>query len=121
MKQSLTESRIDLTKITTVDNSQLLLDSTINTAENKKYTALSRNDFDMKVIDNWCEIRTKMQPKRRTFHSSFVYKEYFYIYGGVDIMSGKLNDFCRINLTGVIPQWEEIIPRGEPTRIISIS
>ena len=30
-------------------------------------------------------------------------------------MSGKLDDFCRINLTGVIPQWEHLIPRGEPT------
>jgi hypothetical protein len=113
MKNSLTESRIDLTKNTTVDNSHSLLDVTINTTDYKKYAALSRQDFDMKIVENWCELRTKMQPRRRTFHSSFIYKEYLYIYGGVDIMLGKLNDFSRINLTAVIPQWDHIIPRGE--------
>jgi hypothetical protein len=114
MKNSLTESKIDITKITTVDNSQSN-DSLIHFTDYKKYTALSRQDFDIKIIENWSELRTKMQPKRRTYHTSFIYKDYLYIFGGVDIMSGKLDDFCRINLTGVIPQWEHLIPRGEPT------
>ena len=114
MKNSFTESKIDTTKITTVDNSQSF-DTIVPSSDYKKYTPLSRQDFDMKVTENWCELRTKMQPKRRAYHSSFIYKEFFYVYGGVDIMSGKLNDFCRINLTGMIPKWEHIIPQGEPT------
>ena len=114
MKNSLTESKIDITKNTTVDNSQSF-DNLIPSSDFKKYTPLSRQDFDLKVSENWCEIRTKMQPKRRAYHSSFVYKEYLYIFGGVDIMSGKLKDLCRINLTGVIPLWEHLIPKGEPT------
>ncbi len=114
MKHSLTESKIDTTKITTVDNSQSF-DTIIMSSDNKKYTPLSRQDFDIKITDSWCELRTKMQPKRRAYHSSFMYKEYLYIYGGVDIMAGKLDDFCRINLTGEIPRWEHLIPSGAPT------
>ena len=76
------------------------------------YSPLKRTDFDMKIIDQWCEIRAKNAPKRRSFHTSFQYKNYLYIFGGLDILEGKLNDFHRINLLDETPKWEEVFPGG---------
>ena len=52
MKNSLTESKIDITKNTTVDNSQSF-DNLIPSSDFKKYTPLSRQDFDLKVSNIW--------------------------------------------------------------------
>ena len=68
-----------------------------------------------KYLKKWSEQRTLSPPKRRSFHSSCIYKnetnEYLYIFGGKDITEGKLSDIIRINLdTESNPKWENIIP-----------
>jgi hypothetical protein len=76
------------------------------------YVPLSRQDFNMGIIDNWCEIRGHQAPKRRAFHSSFIAKDYLYIYGGIDINEGKLDDFIKIHLLSDNPAWETIKYKG---------
>ena len=62
----------------------------------------------MNIIENWCEIRTRLTPRRRCKHSSFMYNGYLYIFGGIDINQGKLNDVYRIAMDSEEPTWEEI-------------
>ena len=59
---------------------------------------LSRTDFNMNILNNWIEVRASNSPRRRSFHTSFLYKEYLYIFGGKDISEGKLNDMWRVNI-----------------------
>jgi len=66
----------------------------------------------MNIIESWSEIRTKSTPKRRCHHTSFIYKDYLYVFGGIDINEGKLNDFSRISLTHEEPIWESIHSKG---------
>ena len=69
---------------------------------------LSRTDFNMNIINNWIEVRASNSPRRRSFHTSFLYKEYLYIFGGKDISEGKLNDMWRVNINEEKPHWEEV-------------
>lgn len=105
-----TVNKNDITKMTTIDNSNIIDQSGI--MEQPKYFPLTRQDFNMAVVDNWTEIRAKRQPKRRCFHSSFIHENYLYIYGGIDIVSGKLSDMKKIKLDLESPEWEEIKPQG---------
>lgn len=83
------------------------------TNEDVQYTPLNRTDFNMEVKNRWYEIRTRHPPKRRSFHSSFHYKNYLYIIAGQDILEGKLNDIHRISLVESIPNWEKVTPTGD--------
>lgn len=78
-----------------------------------KLTPLSRSDFDMNVINKWVEIRASNSPKRRSFHTSFLFQNFLYIFGGKDISEGKLNDLWKVNLKEQKPQWEKITPTNE--------
>ena len=78
--------------------------------EGVKLTPLSRNDFDHNNLNNWSVLRTFSAPKRRSFHSSLIYKDYLYIFGGKDITEGKLNDIQKINLKIDKPKWINVIP-----------
>ncbi len=80
--------------------------------DSSRLVPLSRNDFNMGVLENWCEIRAKNQPKRRSFHSGFLYNDYLYIVAGIDIAAGKLNDIKRINLNDDGQTWEDIRTAG---------
>ena len=73
--------------------------------EGVKLTPLSRNDFDHNNLNNWSVLRTFSAPKRRSFHSSLIYNDYLYIFGGKDITEGKLNDIQKINLKIDKPKW----------------
>lgn len=99
---------------TDINNTKLMDEIEYLKLENyrPKYTPLSRTDFNLQVVDQWQEIRPKNPPKRRSFHSSFVYKDYLYIYGGLDILTGKLNDMLKLNLQSENPEWVEVIPEG---------
>ena len=84
--------------------------------EEKKYTPLNRQDFDKNVQKKWSEIHFNNLPPRRTNHISFIYKDYFYVFGGRDINESKMNDMYRINLD--ISQesqdnWEKIEFSGD--------
>ena len=62
-------------------------------------------------LKKWIEQRTLTPPKRRSFHTSCIYNDYLYIFGGKDITEGKLSDIIKINLKNENkPKWEEVIP-----------
>ena len=109
-EKSITDKSQDLTKTTTIDNSHLT--DVSGFIEYQRFTPLHRHDFNINIIDNWTEILARKQPKRRSFHSSFIYKEYLYIFGGVDIITGKLGDMKRIRLESNIPEWSDVTPSG---------
>lgn len=49
---------------------------------------------------NWLEVRIiGKQPERRAYHSSFVYEQNMYVFGGNDIGQGLVNSLWSINLS----------------------
>lgn len=107
------DSKIDVSKTTCIENSISMITEIANLIEtSSKYTPLNRIDFNINILDSWTEVRTKSQPKRRSYHSTFIYKDYLYIIGGLDIITGKLNDIKRLKLLGDIFKWEEVNPTG---------
>ncbi len=85
-----------------------------------KYTPLTdKYNFNLSVVDQWVEIRTKRIPHRRAFHSAWIFNDYLYIFGGLDISNGKLNDFHRIQLSDEVPKWEELALIGDTLPKIS--
>jgi hypothetical protein len=103
-------SRNDTTNTHTVNNSDIHNYAAI--LQGAKYSPLRRTDFDMGIVERWCEIRTTNAPKRRSFHSAFLYDNCLYVYGGQDILQGKLNDFSRISLLADTPKWHKVKPTG---------
>jgi hypothetical protein len=52
--------------------------------------------------ENWSELRLKGNaPERRSYHSSFVYENRLFIFGGLDIREGSLNNLWELNLTNI--------------------
>ena len=47
-------------------------------SEPVKYTALSRQDFNVSILKNWAEIKIGKLPQRRTEQISFQYENYFF-------------------------------------------
>ena len=67
-------------------------------------------------LKQWSERRALSPPKRRSFHTSCIYNNYLYIFGGKDITEGKLSDIMRINLDiEKSPKWENVIPSNNIT------
>jgi len=81
----------------------------------KVYKTLNRQDFDLNVKNYWCEYRIKHPPIRRTNHVGFLYKDYYYIFGGRDINRKKMNDMYRLNLNleDTEQEWEYIENYGD--------
>lgn len=78
-----------------------------------KYTPLSRNtDVDLSIVDQWCEIRTKSIPSRRSFHCLWNINDFIYIFGGINLNSGKNQEFYKINLAQQTPSWMKFSPKG---------
>lgn len=67
----------------------------------------------MKIIENWCEVRANNLPECRSSHSSFIYDECLYIYGGIDSLKGKLCDIMKINLLKEQPEWDNVFYEGD--------
>lgn len=84
-----------------------------------KFTPLSRYDFDMQIVDNWCEIRAKSAPKRRCYQTSFIYNNELYIFGGTDISETKVNDLWKIHLQDPEIKWVQLFPNGYGPRPIA--
>ena len=59
---------------------------------------------------NWSEKRVMNPPKRRSFHTSCVYDNHLYIFGGKDITEGKLGDIMKLNLLEEDSEWIEVKP-----------
>ena len=57
---------------------------------------------------NWSEKRVMNPPKRRSFHTSCVYDNHLYIFGGKDITEGKLGDIMKLNLLEEDSEWIEV-------------
>ena len=90
--------------------------SIIKLSDEKKYTALNRQDFNNSIIKKWGEIIINKLPIRRTNHVSFIYDNYFYIFGGRDINETKMNDMYRVKLDfseNSNEKWEKINYEGE--------
>lgn len=104
------ENKVEITKMTTIDMTEQSVAE--QSLEVPRYTPLHRSDFNMSIIDNWTEIRTRHQPKRRSFHSSFIFNDYLYVFGGIDIITGKLADMKRIQFKTDLPAWEDVVPTG---------
>ena len=64
-------------------------------------------------LKNWSERRVLSPPKRRSFHSSCVYKDFLYIFGGKDITEGKLSDIAKLKLTDKDAKWETVTPSND--------
>ena len=105
------ENKPEMTKPTTFEvTGSIFTDA--NLTEYPRFTPLKRGDFNINTVEDWSEIRTKNQPRRRSFHVSFLHNEYLYIHGGVDIVTGKLADMKRIKVRGQVPAWETVTPLG---------
>ena len=80
---------------------------------NEPFFAPLNTENSKPILKKWSEIRALSPPKRRSFHTSCVYNNYLYIFGGKDITEGKLSDIQRITLnveSNVNPKWEIITP-----------
>jgi N-acetylneuraminic acid mutarotase len=79
-----------------------------------RYKPLTRQDYDMSVVDNWMEVRCIDAPKRRSNHSSFIYNNHLYVVGGLDICEGRMSDVMavEIQLSDSIPKWRPIETTG---------
>lgn len=116
-KSSIGEKEMNLkteTKFVTLEGTKTLFTEACNT-HTSRFTPLKRGDFNLNILDDWTEIRTKNQPRRRSFHVSFIYNNYMYIHGGIDIVTGKLSDMKRIKIIEInseLPIWEEVTPIG---------
>lgn len=78
-----------------------------------KYTPISKNnDVDLSIVDQWCEIRTKNQPTRRSYHCFWTIEDFIYISGGINLNIGKSAEFYKINLAQQTPSWVKFTPKG---------
>ena len=49
---------------------------------------------------NWSELRMHgNMPERRSYHSSFIFEDKMYIYGGLDIQNGSVDSLWELDLT----------------------
>ena len=121
-----------------MDSAAAMVDSIENPAQvqvsplqvNKKTTVIHDNSngkmreagvLDMPFEENWWEFRQQdIQPERRGYHSSFVYDNRLFVYGGKDIQIGYMDNIWAIDLKDIRefvrgqteyspnPQWEPI-------------
>lgn len=80
-----------------------------------RYVSLFRQDFDMQNLEKWSELICQKSPKRRCYHISFVFKDFLYVFAGMDINEGKMNDLYRVNLnlnSENLLKWEEVTVSG---------
>ena len=70
--------------------------------EKLSITQLSPLQTTQVFYENWSELRLKGHaPERRSYHSSFVYENRLFIFGGLDIREGSLNTLWELNLTNM--------------------
>lgn len=82
--------------------------------DEKVYSTLDRQDFDINTKNYWAEICTPNPPVRRTNHVGFLYDGYYYIFGGRDINQNKMNDMYKIRVSANPSDkinWEKIEPK----------
>lgn len=80
-----------------------------------RYVSLFRQDFDMQNLEKWSELICQKSPKRRCYHVSFIHKDFLYVFAGMDINEGKMNDLFRVNLNlnaENFLKWEEVTVSG---------
>lgn len=109
-------------KITNYDNSLRKINISENNESNiyqdmfkkfsySRYVSLFRQDFDMQNLEKWSELICQKSPKRRCYHVSFIYKDHLYVFAGMDINEGKMNDLYRVNLNinaEDFLKWQEV-------------
>lgn len=84
------------------------LNATTARSSEIKLTPLRQKNLDESVLQVWNEVKAKNSPKRRTYHTSCIYKGNLFIFCGRDITEGKLNDIHKIDLTSNFFSWERV-------------
>ncbi len=115
MQSPKSEKRLHSKKTMNNSKREDISNNTLNTSleqESMKLVPMRRTDFNLNIIENWIEIRAKNQPRRRSFHTSFIHDGNFYIVAGIDISSGKLNDIKKIGINDQVPTWENVYTIG---------
>lgn len=115
-KDKITNYDVSLRKINISEHNE----SNINPDILKKFTfsryvSLFRQDFDMQNLEKWSELICQKSPKRRCYHASFIFKDFLYVFAGMDINEGKMNDLFRVNLnlnSENFLKWEEVTVSG---------
>jgi hypothetical protein len=94
------------------NNNSNLQEEAMKKFNQSRYVSLFRQDFDMMNLEKWSELICQKSPKRRCYHCAFVYKEYLYIFAGMDINEGKMNDLFKVCLNKNAEdflKWQEVI------------
>lgn len=87
---------------------------------NPKYKPLNRWDFDINVTEKWMELKCTNAPKRRSYHTSFIYKETLYILGGLDLKEGRIFDMSSLNLNFSDEiKWKNLTVTGDQPEALS--
>jgi len=121
-KDKLTNYDISLRKINISENNESNLNPDIlKKFTFSRYVSLFRQDFDMQNLEKWSELICQKSPKRRCHHVSFILKDFLYIFAGMDINEGKMNDLFRVNLnvnSENFLKWEEVtLSGGNPAEL----
>ena len=103
------------------NNNSNIQDDIMRKFTQSRYVSLFRQDFDMMNLEKWSELICQKSPKRRCYHCSFVYKDYLYIFAGMDINEGKMNDLFKVNLnknSEDFLKWQEVnIHNSNPSEL----
>ena len=81
--------------------------------EKEKEEVKEEEEQKQNVLDHWSKLLLKDPPKRRTCHTSFIYDDYFYVIGGIDITERKQDDIYRVNIKEPNAKWEKLDNLGE--------
>lgn len=120
-KEKITTFDNSIRKINNSENDSYMNQDILKKFSYSRYVSLFRQDFDMSNLEKWSELICQKSPKRRCYHVSFNYKEYLYIFAGMDINEGKMNDLFRVSMNPSnenFLKWEEVtIPNGNPNEL----
>ena len=80
----------------------------------KQEEELNRKDEEkQELLDHWAKLLLKEPPRRRTYHTSFIYNSVFYVIGGIDITEQKQDDIYKVDLKESNPCWQKVDILGE--------
>lgn len=110
-KDKMTNYDNSLRKINVSENNDSWNQDALRRFSYSRYVSLFRQDFDMQNLEKWSELICRKSPKRRCYHVSFIYKDYLYVFAGMDINEGKMNDLFSVNLNSSAEdflKWQEV-------------
>ena len=79
----------------------------------------TEEDIKEKLLSHWSKLLLKEPPKRRSNHTSFIYGDYFYVIGGIDITEHKQDDIYKVNIKEPNSTWVKVDLQGDKLEKIS--